>query len=72
MTKTYLVTGMTCAACAARVEKAAAKTAGISAASVNFATEKLTLSCDGAQAAAAVFAAVKSAWYGLLDPDTAR
>ncbi|MDR0856624.1 MAG: heavy metal translocating P-type ATPase [Clostridiales bacterium] len=72
MTKTFFITGMTCAACAMRVEKAAAKTSGVFAASVNFATEKLTLTYDAAETVTAVFAAVKGAGYALLDPDTAR
>ncbi len=37
------VEGMTCASCVARVEKAAAKFAGVSSVNVNLATEKLTL-----------------------------
>ncbi len=38
--------GMTCAACAIRIEKAAGKLEGVSNASVNFATEKLQLEYD--------------------------
>ncbi|GHU82109.1 copper-translocating P-type ATPase [Clostridia bacterium] len=42
------VGGMTCAACSGRIEKAVAKLAGITTASVNLATEKLTVEYDEA------------------------
>jgi len=37
------ISGMTCAACAKRIEKAVGKLEGVSQASVNFATEKLSV-----------------------------
>ncbi|WP_414636863.1 heavy-metal-associated domain-containing protein [Aquabacterium sp.] len=37
------VTGMTCASCVARVEKALPKVPGVSAATVNLATEKASI-----------------------------
>lgn len=40
------VTGMTCAACASRIEKKLSKQAGVEAASVNFATGKATVFYD--------------------------
>jgi len=40
------ITGMTCAACANRIEKTLAKQAGVNSASVNFATEHATVSFD--------------------------
>ncbi|QJC52693.1 copper-translocating P-type ATPase [Paenibacillus albicereus] len=40
------VTGMTCAACATRIEKGLAKIDGVSAASVNFATEQASVVYD--------------------------
>jgi len=46
--RTYVIEGMTCSACANRVERVVKKLEGIEGASVNFATEKLTLSMDGA------------------------
>ncbi len=49
-TRTVSITDMTCASCAARVEKAAQKTAGVERASVNVTTEKLTVSYDDAVA----------------------
>ncbi len=45
-TYTFKVEGMTCSACANRVEKAAQKVEGVKSSSVNFATEKLTVSID--------------------------
>ncbi|WP_099831688.1 heavy metal translocating P-type ATPase [Streptococcus suis] len=42
----YPVTGMTCASCALTVEKAVGKLAGMEEASVNLATEKLSVSYD--------------------------
>ncbi|MDR1967026.1 MAG: heavy metal translocating P-type ATPase, partial [Synergistaceae bacterium] len=43
---TLSISGMTCAACAKRIEKAIGKLSGVAAASVNFATEKLTVEYD--------------------------
>jgi Cu+-exporting ATPase len=40
---TIPVTGMSCASCVARVEKALSKTEGVSEASANFAAEKVTV-----------------------------
>jgi Cu+-exporting ATPase len=42
----FSVTGMTCAACARRVEKALSKTEGVLVASVNLATEKAAVEYD--------------------------
>lgn len=47
--ETITISGMTCAACAKRVEKAVGKLQGISSASVNFATEKLSVEYDVGQ-----------------------
>ena len=44
------ITGMTCAACANRVEKGLQKLPGVSEASVNFATEKASVVYDDEQA----------------------
>ena len=43
---TISISGMTCAACAQRIEKAVSKLDGVSKASVNFATEKLSVEYD--------------------------
>ena len=40
------ITGMTCASCVARNEKALRKVEGVDDASVNFATEKATIAFD--------------------------
>jgi copper ion binding protein len=44
------VSGMTCAACARRVEKALSRTEGVRAANVNLATETATVEYDPASA----------------------
>ena len=41
ITKTYKVTGMTCAACAKAVERAVKKLDGVQSQSINMVTEKL-------------------------------
>ena len=43
---TFKVEGMTCSACANRVERVTKKLEGVESASVNFATEKLTVTVD--------------------------
>jgi Cu+-exporting ATPase len=43
---TLTISGMTCAACAKRIEKIAGKQKGVINATVNFATEKLTVEYD--------------------------
>ena len=50
---TLNVTGMTCASCVAKIEKALASVVGVSSASVNFATEKATVEYDPSQASRA-------------------
>ena len=58
------ITGMTCASCAARIEKKLNKLDGVTA-SVNYATEKATVSVGGSQVSAdELVAAVESAGYG--------
>lgn len=44
--KTFKVHGMTCSACASRVERVTRKLEGVKDASVNFATEKLTVTVE--------------------------
>ncbi|MDR1452213.1 MAG: cadmium-translocating P-type ATPase [Helicobacteraceae bacterium] len=48
MTKTIAIGGMTCASCAARIERTLSKLEGVKKASVNLASEKLTIEFDGA------------------------
>lgn len=47
--ETMKISGMTCAACAARIEKAVSKLDGVENVSVNFATEKLSFDSDDQQ-----------------------
>lgn len=68
----FRVTGMTCANCAARVERAIRKLEGVADASVNLATADAVARFDPARASAErVFAAVRSAGYGVEDSGTA-
>jgi P-type Cu+ transporter len=61
---TFAVSGMTCSSCAGVIEKVLGKTAGISKATVNLATEKLSATYDPAVIdVAGIVAAVKAAGY---------
>jgi Cu+-exporting ATPase len=63
---TLPVTGMTCAACVRRVEKALRAVSGVTAASVNLATEKATVRFDPTRVdRAALVAAIEKAGYGV-------
>jgi Cu+-exporting ATPase len=55
--------GMTCASCAARIEKKLNRLEGVEA-TVNFATEQATVRCDPQVPVAELIAAVESAGYG--------
>ena len=58
------VGGMTCASCVARVERALKKVPGVDAATVNLATEKATVTYDGASAGVEVLLdAIEGAGY---------
>ena len=64
--RTYDVSGMTCAACAARVEKAVSALPGVEKAAVNFAAETLSVTFSGQAASDAQIAgAVSKAGYEL-------
>ncbi|MFZ5976019.1 MAG: copper ion binding protein, partial [Bacillota bacterium] len=66
--KTYRITGMTCAACAAHVQKAVAKLPGVEHSEVNIATEKLNVRFDQSQLGfEQLKKAVEDAGYGLVD-----
>ena len=61
----FEVTGMTCSACSARVEKAVAKLAGTAEVSVNLLTNSMQLSYDEAKVSPAqIIEAVEKAGYG--------
>lgn len=69
--ETIKITGMTCAACAARVEKVVGKMAGISDASVNFATENLSVEYDEAETSRQkIDEAIEKAGYGTVEITT--
>ena len=60
--KQYTVTGMSCAACSARVEKAVSKVPGVTACSVSLLTNSMGV--EGTAAPQAIIAAVQAAGYG--------
>lgn len=60
------VTGMTCAACAAAIEKATGRIEGVKSSNVNFASEKVTLEIENPVDLNAVYGAVTAEGYGLL------
>ena len=60
--KQYNVTGMSCAACSARVEKAVAGVAGVSEVSVSLLTNSMGV--EGTASAKDIIAAVEAAGYG--------
>jgi Cu+-exporting ATPase len=70
-TQTLDITGMTCASCSARVEKALAKVPGVLEASVNLATEQAAVKVAQGVSAAALIAAVERAGYGAQLPRAA-
>ena len=63
------VTGMSCAACSARVEKAVAKVEGVSQCAVNLLTNSMQV--EGSASAEAIIAAVEAAGYGASVHDAA-
>ena len=58
----YEVTGMSCAACSTRVEKAVSKVPGVTACSVSLLTNSMGV--EGTASPQAVLAAVEKAGYG--------
>ena len=65
MKQTFDVTGMTCAACSARVEKASSKVEGVERATVNLLKNSMEVEYDGNPATVvAICAAVEKAGYG--------
>ena len=60
----YTVTGMTCAACQARVEKAVSRVPGVTSCSVSLLTNSMGV--EGTASADAVMAAVENAGYGAM------
>lgn len=69
--ETIKITGMTCAACAARVEKVVSKMAGITSASVNFAAESLSVEYDeGVASRQKINEVIEKAGYGTVEIST--
>lgn len=65
MTEQFAVTGMTCAACSAHVEKAVSRLSGVQSAPVNLMLGSMTVTYDEkAVAESDIIAAVKAAGYG--------
>ena len=58
----YTVTGMSCAACSARVEKAVSKLPGVTSCSVSLLTNSMGV--EGSASAQEIIAAVEQAGYG--------
>lgn len=65
---TLAITGMTCASCSSRVEKALNKVAGVLDTSVNLATEQATIKVAQGTSIATLIAAVERAGYGAQLP----
>ena len=69
----YNVTGMTCSACSAHVQRAVSKLPGVESAEVNLATETLRLQYDESKVTFDTLqAAVENAGYGLNAPQTGK
>lgn len=66
--KQFSVTGMSCAACVARVEKAVSQVPGVTGCSVSLLTNAMGV--EGSAADEAIVAAVKKAGYGARPKDT--
>mgnify|MGYP003208615405 CR=1 FL=1 len=67
--KQYNVTGMSCAACSARVEKAVSNVPGVTACSVSLLTNSMGV--EGTAADQAIIDAVQAAGYGAQAPPPA-
>ena len=68
--RTYRIGGMTCAGCVRTIEKSVRKVPGVESASVNLATEKLSVA--GGATDEAVIEAVTSAGYEVLERPASR
>mgnify|MGYP000783810529 CR=1 FL=1 len=58
----YIVTGMSCAACSARVEKAVSEVEGVTSCSVSLLTNSMGV--EGTASSSAIIQAVEEAGYG--------
>ena len=66
----YTVTGMSCAACSSRVEKAVSKVPGVTSCSVSLLTNSMGV--EGTASAADIISAVQEAGYGALLKGTGK
>ena len=66
----YTVTGMSCAACSARVEKAVSKVEGVTGCSVSLLTNSMGV--EGSASPEAIIKAVEDAGYGASPKSSAR
>ncbi|MBQ8579129.1 MAG: cadmium-translocating P-type ATPase [Oscillospiraceae bacterium] len=62
----FQITGMTCAACSARVEKVSAAVAGVSRVEVNLLAGTMTLEAESPEVVPAIEKAVRDAGYGII------
>ena len=67
--KTFTVTGMTCAACSAAVERQTLAVDGVASAEVSLLMRRLKVACDDGVADEQIIDAVKKAGYGVVLPD---
>ncbi len=68
--KKYDITGMSCAACSARVQKAVEKLEGVDACAVNLLTNSMTV--EGSISDSDIIAAVERAGYGAIPVDSKK
>ena len=68
--KQYDVTGMSCAACSARVEKAVSQVPGVTACSVSLLTNSMGV--EGTASPEAIVKAVEEAGYGAAEKGAAK
>ena len=66
----YEVTGMNCAACVARIEKAVSKVPGVTSCSVNLLTNSMVL--DGTASESEIISAVEKAGYGAKNKNAGK
>ena len=66
----FRVTGMTCAACSAHVEKAVRGVAGVQSVAVSLLTQSMNVEFSAPATADGICAAVEAAGYG-AEPETA-
>ncbi|MDR1065759.1 MAG: heavy metal translocating P-type ATPase, partial [Oscillospiraceae bacterium] len=68
-TQTLAITGMTCAACSARIERVVSKMDGVESVSVNLASERASLTFDGDKLSLAdIIAKIEKTGYGAAVP----